>query len=307
MRFKCEIWTRHSLYFNNINPGISDIDLTLIVSDDDFYPEKLIEIHQFMKKIKKILPVIGEANIYTNGLIDEYSMYFNYFELSRDPILKKRCRKKENRNFQTEGLVFFLRGLYSDIEKIKEFNKLRLKKWKFFEKLIKTKIPKGFLDINDTNFNADLLVTQFHKAFNDKIHVDLDELNSIFSNKNEIYVLSDSELFRKLFPHRWLYTDKETYFKYSFKEDKKLYQSDTEEEKKIIYQQIAWEFSGVLSQVGSVSNIEDIVFHMSKLVEILDEISINSSNNELFSDLKKSMLGFILLIAPWIDSDSVIN
>ena len=126
-----EIWPRHSFLTNAFVPLKSDLDLTAYVSNLDSLGAYL----RFYKVFKKLLPFIGELNIYTPETINFIKNWdVNGFELERDPILARRFGIDLNNKkyFSREKAIsYLLMALINDLHKLKAHPCARLKKWNY--------------------------------------------------------------------------------------------------------------------------------------------------------------------------------
>jgi hypothetical protein len=145
----CAVWPRNSFVTEALEPGFSDIDLTV------FYQSSLLDQNRerFLSRVnqfRRFWPFLGEINFYS-AEVSEFSYKFhNSFELLRDPELVARCSRKLDQTMQLkqpeqttqpklgeskrspdliEGSVFLLRQLEQDLNNLTEIPKKRLKKW----------------------------------------------------------------------------------------------------------------------------------------------------------------------------------
>lgn len=126
-----EIWPRHSFLTNAFIPLKSDLDLSAYVSNLDSLNSYL----RYYRGYKKLLPFIGELNVYTPDTIDFIkSKDVNGFELERDPILVSRFNiDLSNKKYFSRGkaVSYLLMALVNDLHKLKADPKARLKKWNY--------------------------------------------------------------------------------------------------------------------------------------------------------------------------------
>lgn len=137
-----EIWPRHSFLTNAFIPLKSDLDLSAYVSNLDALNSYLL----YYRGYKKLLPFIGELNVYTPDLINFIkNKDVNGFELERDPILVNRFRIELNNKkyFSREKAVsYLLMALVNDLHKLKTDPKARLKKWNYHFEHVNTTLLK---------------------------------------------------------------------------------------------------------------------------------------------------------------------
>jgi glycosyltransferase involved in cell wall biosynthesis len=128
-RHDVQIWTRNSLYFNNIVFGISDIDFTFF-SDRPLPSKNLTKIFSDFSLLKKIFLVLGEINYFDSTKTDFLKRHANFYELQRDPILisKLNSYTPDTPNL-TDKFVFLARMLCADIRNLFLQPQKRIKKW----------------------------------------------------------------------------------------------------------------------------------------------------------------------------------
>lgn len=139
-----EIWPRHSFLTKAFIPLKSDLDLTAYVSNLD----SLNSYMRFYRIYKKVLPFIGELNVYTPDLINFIkNKDVNGFELERDPILVSRFHidLSKGKYFSREKAAsYLLMALVNDLHKLKADPGARLKKWNYhFEHVNASLLKRG--------------------------------------------------------------------------------------------------------------------------------------------------------------------
>lgn len=137
-----EIWPRHSFLTEAFIPLKSDLDLTAYVSN----PDSLKSYLRYYRTYKKLLPFIGELNVYnSDSIVFIKNKDMNGFELERDPILISRFRLDLNNSkyFSREKAAsYLLMALVNDLHKLKADPGARLKKWNYHFAHVNTTLLK---------------------------------------------------------------------------------------------------------------------------------------------------------------------
>lgn len=139
-----EIWPRHSFLTKAFIPLKSDLDMTAYVSN----LESLNSYLRYYRAYKKLLPFIGELNVYTPDLINYIkNKDVNGFELERDPLLVSRFQidLTSAKYFSREKAAsYLLMALVNDLHKLKADPNVRLKKWNYhFDHVNETLLKHG--------------------------------------------------------------------------------------------------------------------------------------------------------------------
>ena len=196
------IWFRNSLVLSYWFFGKSDIDITIVINNHDVsLIKKISSLHN---KIKKIIPIIGEAIIFPEEKKDVLLNLINPLELNRDKSLKMNFRFQKEVQL-ADKIVFLNKFIISNWNK-KDINKYRQKKIDYFaiasglnphvkykfEDLIAElakllgEEPVNFiqnyslvLDKNYQNFSSDMSPALYSLLFNQLCYIDL---NSTLDN-----------------------------------------------------------------------------------------------------------------------------
>lgn len=133
---KLTVWPRNSFVTGALEPGYSDLDLTVIRE------EKNSSVGLFRdryRNLKIFFPMLGEVNFYSGKNLQIIAENQNSFELKRDPMLV--------RHFQLtpiftaiEAAVFLLRQLEKDLHNLRLHPEKRIKKWQSHFSAIKKEL-----------------------------------------------------------------------------------------------------------------------------------------------------------------------
>ena len=143
----CRIWARNSFALGYLEPGYSDLDITLYSGTANPRTFALIKT---LATLRKMWPLLGEVNYYNDGKIQQLLLVANFFEMNRDPMLQKKMNSQRQPT-TVEAAVFLLRQLERDVRQLSKFPDKRVKKWKFHtEQIIETfpslGLSKSFFD-----------------------------------------------------------------------------------------------------------------------------------------------------------------
>lgn len=250
---KAEVWKRNSTILGSFVFGLSDLDLTILTSNELSF-EKL---GQKLRSLKKPILFLGEANYYCKKDLSWIGKYINLFELKRDPLLMRMMDsgKKEN---DIEALVFILRMLDSDFMTLKEMPHIRQKKW-----------SQHFLSVSANVLSPITLqqvIDYLRKGFKSE---GLGEaLNSWVGlmDKNTFEPFKDSHhsFFKVLFPHKHLWF-------HDGKDEKAFLNGLNEFEKSFLLSQIDWEIWGIYTQRFWLK-AENSLIHLGRLLKVREVI-----------------------------------
>jgi hypothetical protein len=136
---RSKAWARNSLHFGDVIPLLSDIDVSFYITNDgtDDAPGEILRLKRRLKMIKKLIPVMGEANFYTPDLARFVLRNGNRHELDRDPLLRtvaglpqqEAPARDGDGDSESDKLVFLLRMLESDFKNLTTRSTLREQKW----------------------------------------------------------------------------------------------------------------------------------------------------------------------------------
>jgi len=121
---KAELKARNSFALGYLQPGFSDLDLSLFlpVKFSKFGLRLFLQAHSFARRL---LPLFGEMNVYSADSIALLSRLHNPFELKRNPALAHTGRQVQT----AHAAAFVLRQLKSDYHNLKKNPEYRMKKW----------------------------------------------------------------------------------------------------------------------------------------------------------------------------------
>lgn len=125
------IWARNSFEQERLVCGLSDIDWTIVLLDEQFDVQDEIEKIKIIKKA--LFFPFGELNVYLESDLLQVFRDANFFELMRDrPLVrfaesKKIVRSREGQN--AEKVTFLLKMILADFENLQKRSHIRLKKW----------------------------------------------------------------------------------------------------------------------------------------------------------------------------------
>lgn len=227
MPFDVTIWYRNSLYFNNLSSFKSDIDLTIVSNSK----ESILTAIERIKKIKKIFPIVGEVNAYHEKGLSKILSFSNYYELTRDPLLK-RLVSLDLKESEEQKIVFISRMVMANRHNLKN-GFFDSNKWEFYFSHISHQRPSCMADIFNY-LNIDSL-----EDFSERI---------IF---NPIAFLSSSLHENKL---EELLADV-----------KQLSSSKRE----ILIENLRWEISGVMSQIYNLKDTTQVIKHFENIQKVL--------------------------------------
>lgn len=272
-QFNLICWTRNSYRHKRIVPGISDIDFTILYSAQ-IEPSRLHQFLAFYQKLKKIIPILGEINVYQKEMLYLTERWINPYELRRDPGLQTFLTAYPENSFNL--FTYLLRMLESDAKYLKLNLKSRLKKWNFH--------------LEETNQNP-LNDLQIEELINS-----ISKLKPISYPQEEIsdflfrYILEGTakaysylrnkrsiKLFIILYPHRWLvHANGINDVEISLGAIKFL-----PEEINLILNQIQWELVGLQTQVFSRLEKGDIESYLELIIKFLRLIKTEEANHHL--------------------------
>lgn len=143
------IWPRNSLLTHTFRPFLSDLDLTILFSDDST-PQEIDAVISAMHDYKKILKVFSEFNTYTLHDCQSSIDCCNRVELSRDPRLSRFMtgHARAGAPNQFEKAAYLLRALESNIERLINAPEDQMSKWHYHFQLC------GWVAPNELNYGT---------------------------------------------------------------------------------------------------------------------------------------------------------
>jgi hypothetical protein len=235
-----DIWVRNSIACNYDKFGSSDIDLTLITND--FKNSNALRRYH---KLKKVIPLLKEINVYSNLKFSKFYNKFNQCEIQRDPILLDKYNlKRESTSF--EEIVFILKMCESN-----QYGLIRDEKWKYYKSLTKLKSNSSqSLDIFE-NYKEELsdLEAVFSKNHN------LEQSLESFSEKSNIVFNTNKWIVEIITKSMSVQQTLDLYF-FSL------------EEKNIIEAFLWWEAQGLLTQQDMENEKTILNQYISYFIEV---------------------------------------
>lgn len=128
-----EVWHRNSLRLGTYQPLVSDIDISLYLTDV-LPSNQAQQIKITAQKIKSFFPILGEINLYSNLDREILRSSFNQFEMQRDPELMRRLgfeASTDEHSLKPQRAVFLFKMLFFDIHNVRAYPQARLKKWQY--------------------------------------------------------------------------------------------------------------------------------------------------------------------------------
>ncbi len=223
------IWARNSYESKDLVPGLSDIDFTIVTTEDEL-PFLAIEI---LNIFKKIFIIMGEVNFYSQKSLDIIKEIYNYYELQRDPLLMSLAKLDKKPN-DIDATIYLMRTFESDKHNLENRTNLRQRKWGRVFKL---------LDITFNELTKNNLVKLLEKR-----------LGLVIINNSMFYS-----------PHTWL---EYNWPKLDEEQVRHAFSALNENECDIIIGQIRWEIFGILTQLPFLENRSDMKYHFENLKKI---------------------------------------
>lgn len=277
---KFEIWPRNSYIFDAIEPGFSDLDLTLYVPKDGdvTQAQKFLALADILRKV---WPLLGEINLYYENELQASLANINSFELNRDKNLVSRINYIEKFS-SIEASVFLFRQLEKDIKNLSVFPKYRLKKWNYHFRQIQVSLPESqqpcFPEMQSERVVESIISTIvflcgpsnpiFVNDLNEKLHmyfeffkkdVDLFKLRPLLVKDPWLFVFS---------VHRTAYLEISPF-------------TLSEVQQRILSLQIKWELWGLKTQVVDRNSAKESASHRQNLFNKLERQNFYQWSEEL--------------------------
>ena len=275
-----EVWPRNSYVLNALEPGYSDLDITLYIKT----PADANRLEAFVlayNKIKNFFPLLGEINIYMASAVEYILKNHNGFELMRDPILCAR-HKISRAPDPLDAAVFLFRQLETDIQNLQKHPEKRIKKWRSHIEMIDRTISEYKLT-DHVPFKEDKLI--------ETISYSIIKLNDIWDPKEV------EELKEKLYFYFEMKSKNIDFTKaaYLIKTDAwftvcaafRNTNADvatnnfTDKQIKFLIRQLQWEVCGVLTQISSIKTAIMANKYFEKITATLQSISYISGSAEI--------------------------
>jgi hypothetical protein len=260
-----KLWVRNSVQRKTLVFGLSDLDLTFLTD----YPIDRNQFSQANKKVKFLVPFLGEINFYQNNHFEFIAKTINSFELERDHHLQSFITHTPQSD-EVEKVVFLLRMLRSDKALLRGENHYRQNKWRDHFRMLNLSSPPGMI-------TAEIIIK---------------EISHFFSNKDEIFKtlgtwLSSApwrdDLYHDHFGEHWKFLNPHLYLWFE-KNDEQLALNVSELEKNILKRQIDWELFGLYSQRLWL-DMNSVNRHVERLEKCLSYYKLPTENILLFREI----------------------
>jgi hypothetical protein len=302
------LWPRNSYVLGSLEPGYSDLDLSLLQRGRGSRTELFFSIYGFFKRV---WPLLGEVNFYTPESLSLIEGQHNSFELRRDPLLLKRLNKTLKPE-PIEAAIFLLRQLEKDLHNLKKRPQKRLKKWRSHYQEIKSSFPESDLSgalvldagrITESVAGAvvNLIQVQFYSNWNP---VRLREMNQrlffyiqLLEGGIDLSAAKNFWTLEKWFiawsPHKVV--DAET-FRVKFSDD----------QLRFLVGQMKWEICGVLSQLESEFSRSEAADYFGRLKASAEQLLI-FNNGPQVHDLLLLFERALGLIHPQLTNKQILQ
>jgi hypothetical protein len=268
-----KIWIRNSFYSGNTVLGLSDIDLSLLITDKT-------NSHQLKKfliniiELKKIFPFIGEINVLDTNSIKDFLPYCNSYEVNRDPDLKELS--KSTQLSKDQAYTYILRCFSSDYHHLSLFPELRIKKWSKhlleINKYTKFKIQKI-----SHNTPLKILSSLYSNTIVDRV------LSKLYYSKGPYdFNIKEIAVCFLLYPSTIYHINESKELTSELiKEITNLASSNNDLLFKNFFNQQSWEIWGLFTQINSqkLLNLEDHLKLMKSFTEIVAQIYSKPNNS----------------------------
>ncbi|MFA7613372.1 MAG: hypothetical protein WCY48_03980 [Candidatus Caldatribacteriota bacterium] len=295
LQLKC--WARNSYYFKNIVPGLSDIDFTLFIPSSS--PESTLQLFlTSYKDLKKIIPILGEVNIYKEKELPLIEKLINSYELKRDPLLTQNYLRSKKAD-DLEKIVYMLRMIESDFKSITQRSHLRRKKWTFHFKEIGLTPPENF-DLRSIINSLDTLTQEF--ILSSQLETILSKMakGHISLIYDEATTIEQMKPIILLYPHRWLvYSNGLNQTEHYLEQ----IEFNTSEEN-LILSHIRWELFGLITQRHNLSKESNLSNYLEMIIKFLDKIKgPHQESREALIQMVKDLQ--LLMINDFSDSKNL--
>lgn len=283
------IWPRNSYVLNTLKCALSDLDLT-------FYAYRPCNIYSQLwryKFLKFFLPFLGEINFYQEEKLKKFLPYANYFELKRDPKLLEKVGEQPTDRSDYEKLVFFLKLLESDRKNLVKIPKYRENKWNLHFNHLNWELPPVNMDEMKRFLAQKLTEKEIKSKVFLKIFFDLDSktktgLNSIYEECSRQGVIKEYML---SYPFYWIGS---AFYHDSFEHDLELLKNLTENESRLLLEQVRWELWGLFTQLEVTPDKPNLLMHLDNIRKLIGNIA--------HTDLLKESLNSVDALSEIVDS-----
>lgn len=281
LRLRC--WARNSYVLRSMVLFKSDLDTTVILEDSSAAWNVAAWLQNKTRKLKKILPFLGEINFYVADEARAYASLANKFEIQRDPLLLRFVGFEEQKLASTEeAAVFWLRMIEGDLHNLVRPRFQRQNKWRRHAEDVKkmTHIELHLPDSGAPNALLQLCVQAMVLLGREKGESAgcLEAyLRSRQAGEPDHLLLARSnektqQLLLELFPHRFCYLD-------NYKT-----QSGADVRSGLTELQLCWEAWGLLSQFRFQSDNSAIIAHFQRLMRV---VAVTPKLKQLLENLER--------------------
>ena len=137
-----KISTRNSFALGYLTAGFSDLDLSLLETSATS-TESLNQFLAKYQKLKKLIPILGEINIYRKNSLNFVARYHNDFELKRNPQVLSNIHPVKKPS-EIQAAVFLLRQLEKDLFYLENCPRMRRNKWHYHWKQIHAELNLNY-------------------------------------------------------------------------------------------------------------------------------------------------------------------
>jgi len=158
---KVRVYPRNSLVIGYLEPGISDIDLTILLPKSHSNHQYQM-VRFIVSTLKIIFPIIGEIQWIKKSEIKLILSFLNSFEKEKSPFLESWFIENKKIASQIEKIIYFLKMLETNLHDLENYPELRRRKWEFHAKQLGLKVPnpfhlKGLIEVANEHFSEKLV------------------------------------------------------------------------------------------------------------------------------------------------------
>lgn len=262
---KAQAWTRNSFQSKQLVYGLSDIDFTLFLNDQDFQ----IDEGSFLKRfslLKKVFPFLGEINIYKQSQLGLISPLINHYELERDPLLRLKLPEIKPLTLsphqaQAEAFSYLFRMFLSDQKSLTLRPQLRFNKWRRHFLAVGADFPETRPhELKELILDkiTELSEPSLKNAMRDLLALPRIINNSLLSSKLMIYA---PQLW-----HQYFRGQSEIYSTVTMINEASF------REQTFFFTQLGWELAGLLTQLPTLADkFFQYHYHLPYLLRLLEE------------------------------------
>jgi len=273
------VWPRNSLFQNYFGFLKSDLDLTFLFTQNDFFLEQALKARNFLK----FFPLVKEANYYSQKYLSQLIKLINFYELKRDPLLFSLVEElKPIEKNKSESVVYLMRTFMSNQRGFTKASDRDLLKWNYHLELtnhptLPSMLPiKSFEIILGKYFQSNA----YYQSFSDFLKSKEQNIpDHICFDLNQ----SQRELF-VLLPYMFSY--KEVVYSWSF----------SPSEIDFILAQISWETWAMFTQIDMLLVKSQSQEHLSNIKRFLHSLL----NKELSPIQRQLTFDLIVSIDEWL-------